>query len=48
MNTSNVMEKIISSVNLNRAYMQVVGNKGGEVVDGMKYTELKEHLEKNG
>ena len=48
MNTSNLMEKILSSDNLNRAYMQVVRNKGAEGVDGMKYTELKEHLEKNG
>ena len=46
MNTSNLMEKILSSDNLNRAYMQVVRNKGAEGVDGMKYTELKEHLEK--
>ena len=33
---------------LNRAYLQVVRNKGAEGVDGMKYTELKEHLAKNG
>ena len=32
----------------NRAYLQVVRNKGAEGMDGMKYTELKEHLEKNG
>ena len=48
MNTSNLMEQILSGDNLNRAYLQVVRNKGAEGVDGMKYTELKEHLEKNG
>ena len=42
------MEQILSSDNLNGAYLQVVRNKGAEGVDGMKYTELKEHLEKNG
>jgi group II intron reverse transcriptase/maturase len=42
------MEQILSRDNLNRAYLQVVRNKGAEGVDGMKYTELKEHLEKNG
>jgi group II intron reverse transcriptase/maturase len=42
------MKQILSSDNLNRAYLQVVRNKGAEGVDGMKYTELKEHLEKNG
>ena len=48
MDTSNLMEQILSSDNLNRAYLQVVRNKGAEGVDGMKYTELKEHLERNG
>lgn len=48
MNTSSLMEQILSSDNLNRAYLQVVRNKGAEGVDGMKYTELKEHLVKNG
>ena len=42
MDTSNLMEQILSSDNLNRAYLQVVRNKGAEGVDGMKYTELKE------
>ena len=46
MDTSSLMEQILSSGNLNRAYLQVVRNKGAEGVDGMKYTELKEHLEK--
>ena len=48
MDTSSLMEQILSSDNLNRAYLQVVRNKGAEGVDGMKYTELKEHLAKNG
>lgn len=48
MDTSNLMEEILSKENLNTAYLQVVRNKGGEGVDEMKYTELKEHLEKNG
>ena len=48
MDTSSLMEQILSEENLKRAYLQVVRNKGAEGVDGMKYTELKEHLEKNG
>ena len=44
MYTSSLMKQILSSDNLNRAYLQVVRNKGAEGVDGMKYTELKEHL----
>ena len=48
MDTSSLMERILSSDNLNQAYLQVVRNKGAEGVDGMPYTELKEHLAKNG
>ena len=48
MDTSSLMEQIVSDENLNKAYLQVVRNKGAEGVDGMKYTELKEYLEKNG
>ena len=48
MDTSSLMEQILSSDNLNQAYLQVVRNKGAEGVDGMPYTELKEHLAKNG
>ena len=48
MDTSSLMEQILSKDNLNTAYLQVIRNKGAEGVDGMKYTELKEHLEKNG
>ena len=46
--TSSLMEQILSKENLNAAYLQVIRNKGAEGVDGMMYTELKEHLEKNG
>jgi len=42
------MEQILSGDNLNKTYLQVVRNKGAEGVDGMKYTGLQEHLEKNG
>ena len=48
MNTSSLMEQILSGDNLKRAYLQVVRNKGAEGVDEMKYTELREHLAKNG
>ena len=48
MDTSSLMEQILSSENLNEAYLQVIRNKGAEGVDGMKYTDLKEHLKKNG
>ena len=46
--TSSLMEQILSKDNLDVAYLQVVRNKGAEGVDGMKYTELEEHLAKNG
>ena len=48
MDTSSLMEQILSSENLNEAYLQVIRIKGAEGVDGMKYTDLKEHLIKNG
>ena len=47
MDASSLMEQILSKDNLNTAYLQVVRNKGAEGVDGMKYTELKEHLARN-
>ena len=34
MDTSSLKEQILSSDNLNRAYLQVVRNKGAEGVDG--------------
>ena len=48
MDTSSLMEQILSGDNLNKTYLQVVRNKGAEGVDGMKYTELQERLEKDG
>lgn len=48
METKGLMEQILDKDNLNRAYLKVVRNKGAEGVDGMKYTELGEHLEENG
>ena len=48
MDTSSLMEQMLRKENLNTAYLQVVRNKGAEGVDGMKYTELKEHLARNG
>ena len=48
MDTSSLMEQILSGDNLNKTYLQVVRNKGAEGVEGMKYKELQEHLEKNG
>lgn len=48
MDTSSLMEQVLTKENLNEAYLQVVRNKGAEGVDGMQYTELREHLEKNG
>lgn len=48
MDTSNLMEQILSKDNLNTAYLQVIRNKGAEGVDGMKYTELGEYLSEHG
>ena len=48
MDTSSLMEQILSKENLNAAYLQVVRNKGGAGVDGMEYTELKDYLSENG
>ena len=42
--TSSLMEQILSNDNLNRAYLQVVRNKGAEGVDGMKYPVSYTHL----
>ena len=44
MDTSSLMEQILSNENLNAAYLQVVINKGAAGVDGMEYTELQKHL----
>lgn len=48
MTTDNLLEQILSSANLNEAYLQVKRNKGAEGVDGMKVNELGEHLRTNG
>lgn len=48
MDTSSLMEQILSNKNLNAAYLQVVRNKGAAGVDGMEYTELQKHLSENG
>ena len=48
MDTSSLMEQILSNENLNAAYLQVVRNKGAEGVDGMEYTELQKYLSENG
>ena len=41
MDTSSLMEQILSKENLNAAYLQVVRNDGAAGVDGMEYTDLK-------
>ena len=46
--TESLLEQILSSENLNEAFMQVKRNKGAEGVDGMKVNELNEHLKANG
>jgi len=48
MDTNSLMEQILTKDNLNKAYLQVIRNKGAEGVDGMEYTELGEYLLKNG
>ncbi len=40
-----MIQKVIHPRNLNRAYQQVVANKGSAGVDGMKVTELVPHLQ---
>ena len=46
--TDSLLEQILSSENLNEAFLQVKRNKGAEGVDGMKVNELNEHLKANG
>ena len=48
MDTSSLMEQILSSDNLNAAYRQVVRNKGAAGVDGMTVEELGAYLSENG
>ena len=48
MDTSSLMEQILSKDNLNVAYLQVVRNKGAAGVDGMAVEELGAYLSENG
>ena len=48
MDTSSLMEQILSKDNLNATYLQVVRNKGAAGVDGMTVEELGDYLSKNG
>ena len=48
MDTSSLMEQILSRENLNAAYLQVVRNKGAAGVDGMTVEELGAYLSENG
>ena len=45
--TSNLLEKILSRANMIQAMKRVISNKGSHGVDGMKTYELKEHLIQN-
>ena len=38
--TDKLLEQILSSENLNQAFLQVKRNKGAEGIDGMKVNEL--------
>ena len=48
MDTSSLMEQILSKDNLNAAYLQVVRNKGAAGVDSMTIEELGAYLSENG
>ena len=48
METSSLMEQILSRDNLNAAYLQVVRNKGAAGIDGMTVEELGAYLLENG
>ena len=48
MDTSSLMEQILSKDNLNAAYLQVVRNKGAAGIDGMTVEGLGAYLSKNG
>ena len=48
MDTSSLMEQILSKDNLNTAYLQVVRNKGAAGVDGMTVDALAGYLSENG
>jgi retron-type reverse transcriptase len=42
-----MIEKVLQSKNLYKAYRQVVGNKGSSGLDGMQVTELKSFIDQN-
>ena len=48
MDTSSLMEQVLSKDNLNAAYLQVVRNKGAAGLDGMIVEELGAYLSENG
>ncbi len=43
-----LLEDMLLDGNLNKAYLQVVRNKGAEGVDGMNSTQLKDYLIEHG
>ena len=43
----NLMEKILDRNNLNKAYLQVIRNKGAAGVDAMTYDQLYSYLKEN-
>lgn len=43
-----LLEKILDSDNMNRAYKRVKSNKGSHGVDGMTVDELLQYLKQNG
>ena len=43
-----LLDDMLNDGNLNKAYLQVVRNKGAAGVDGMEYTELKDYLIEHG
>ncbi len=45
--TSNLIERVLHPANLTIACKEVVRNKGAGGVDGMKISELKNHLDKH-
>ena len=48
MKTESLIEQMLSSENLNEAFLQVKRNKGAEGIDGMKVNELSEYLKTKG
>ena len=48
MDTSSLMEQILSKENLNAAYLQVVRNKGAAGIDGMTVEKIGAYLSENG